>query len=305
MADKIYNDLLLILKENQVKKDERLEYHTSLHIGGECDYFISPSSIDEIREVINICKENEVPFFVIGNGSNLLVSDSGYSGAIIKLGDNFSQTIITEDGRVTAQAGILLSKLANKVAVHGLSGFEFAAGIPGTLGGGVAMNAGAYGGEMKQSIVKAKVMDMQGNIVQLDNEELELGYRTSVLQKKDYILLEAELKLDKGNTNEILDKINDLNARRRNKQPLEYYSCGSTFKRPTGYYAGKLIEDSGLKGYSVGGAAVSHKHSGFVINKGTATAKDFLTVIEDVKRIVHEKQGVKLEPEVRFLGDFE
>lgn len=305
MKKKLLDEFLLILREDQVKEDERLEFHTSLHIGGECDYLVTPSSCDEIKEVIRVCIENQVSFFVMGNGSNLLVSDKGYKGVIIKLGEKFSQITIADGGQVTAQAGVALSKLANKVAESGLSGFEFASGIPGTLGGAVTMNAGAYGGDMNQCVVEATVMDLSGDIKELNNEELELGYRTSILQKKDYILLEAVIKLEKGLREEIFRKMKDLNARRRDKQPLEYYSCGSTFKRPTGFYAGKLIEDSGLKGYTVGGASVSEKHSGFIINKGNATAKDFMTVIEDVKRIVYDKQGVRLEPEVRFLGDFE
>ena len=305
MKEKLLDEFSLILREDQVKEDERLEFHTSLHIGGECDFLVTPSSCDEIKEVVRVCIENQVPFFVMGNGSNLLVSDKGYRGVIIKLGENFSQITISDGGQVTAQAGVALSKLANKVADNGLSGFEFASGIPGTLGGAVAMNAGAYGGDMNQCVVGATVMDLDGNIKELNNEQLELGYRTSILQKKDYILLEAVIKLEKGLREEIFRKMKDLNARRRDKQPLEYYSCGSTFKRPTGFYAGKLIEESGLKGYTVGGASVSEKHSGFIINKGKATAKDFITVIEDVKRIVYDKQGVRLEPEVRFLGDFE
>ena len=198
MKDKLLDEFLLILKEDQVKKNERLEFHTSLHIGGECDFLVTPSSCDEIKEVIRICIENEVPFFVMGNGSNLLVSDKGYKGVIIKLRDNFSQVTIADGGQVTAQAGVSLSKLANKVAENGLSGFEFASGIPGTLGGAVTMNAGAYGGDMKQCLVEATVMDLKGDIKKFNNEELELGYRTSILQEKDYILLEAVIKLDQG-----------------------------------------------------------------------------------------------------------
>jgi UDP-N-acetylmuramate dehydrogenase len=190
------------------------------------------------------------------------------------------------------------------IAKHSLTGFEFASGIPGTLGGAVTMNAGAYGGEMKQCLTSAMVLDKNGNVLTLSKDELELGYRTSIIQKKSYILLEATMKFEKGKQQEIFDKMQDLNRQRREKQPLEKFSAGSTFKRPEGYFAGKLISDAGLRGYQVGGAAVSEKHCGFLINKENATAKDFIALIQDVTRIVHEKFGVTLEPEVRFLGDF-
>lgn len=293
-----------ILQEDQIKQRELLCNHTTLHIGGEADYFVIPFSIAEIKDIINLCKNQGIPYYIIGNGSNLLVSDKGYRGLILKLADNFSAIQIDEDGTVHAQAGVLLSKLANDIAKSSLTGFEFAAGIPGTLGGAVTMNAGAYDGEMKQVITKAKVMDMDGNVYEMTKEELKLGYRSSILQKNSLILLEAVLKLQQGNSQEILEKIHELNARRREKQPLNEYSAGSTFRRPTGYYTGKLIGDSGLKGYQVGGAAVSTKHCGFVINKENATAADFMAVINDVIRIVNEKFGVTLEPEVKVLGEF-
>lgn len=305
MNNLFYQELKKIIPQDRLKLNERLSNHTTLHIGGEADYFVMPSSVEEIGEIINLSKSYEIPFYIIGNGSNLLVSDQGYRGLIIKLSDNFSSVMIKEDGTVSAQAGVLLAKLASDIAKNSLTGFEFAAGIPGTLGGAVAMNAGAYDGEMKQCIMKATVMDMEGNISVLSKEELELGYRTSILQKKSLILLEADLKLNQGDSAQILDKIRELNARRREKQPLSEYSAGSTFKRPTGYYAGKLIEDAGLRGYQAGGAAVSTKHCGFVINKENATAADFLKVIHDVIKTVYEKSGVTLEPEVKFLGEIE
>jgi UDP-N-acetylmuramate dehydrogenase len=239
----------------------------------------------------------------MGNGSNLLVSDKGYRGLILKLGEDFSSILLEEEEYVTAQAGVLLSKLANVVARGGLTGFEFAAGIPGTLGGAVTMNAGAYDGEMKQCITGAKVMDEEGNIHILNKDDLELEYRSSILQKENYILLEAEMKLSVGNVQEILEKIHQLNSLRREKQPLDQYSAGSTFKRPQGYFAGKLISDAGLRGYQVGDAAVSEKHCGFVINKGNATAKDFLAVITDVSDKVRDKFGILLEPEIKYLGE--
>ena len=304
MEDQFYRKLILTLPQEQIKLKEPMENHTSLHIGGEADYFVAPTDINDVGAVTCLCKKENMPYFIMGNGSNLLVSDLGYRGLIIKLGDDFSAVWVKEEGIITAQAGILLSKLANKAAENHLTGFEFASGIPGTLGGAVTMNAGAYGGEMKQCLFGARVMDEEGNILELKRDDLELGYRSSVLQKKNYILLEADIKLAEGDEFLIRQKMNDLNSQRREKQPLDKYSAGSTFKRPEGYFAGKLINDAGLRGYQVGGAAVSEKHCGFIINKDHATAKEFLSVIEDVIRIVDEKFGVKLEPEVKFLGEF-
>ena len=304
MEDQFYQKLIHILPQEQIKLKEPMVNHTSLHIGGEADYLVSPLTSDQVHDIVCLCKQENIPYYIMGNGSNLLVSDLGYRGLIIKLGDEFSSIWVSEDGFVTAQAGVLLSKLANEVASHSLTGFEFASGIPGTLGGAVTMNAGAYDGEMKQCLAGARVMDENGNKLNLKAEELELGYRTSVLQKKNYILLEADLLLTPGEEQKIRDKMNDLNRQRREKQPLDQYSAGSTFKRPQGYFAGKLISDAGLRGYQVGGAAVSEKHCGFVINKDNASALEFLTLINDVIRIVEEKFGVKLEPEVKFLGEF-
>jgi UDP-N-acetylmuramate dehydrogenase len=303
LEDKFYRKLILTLPQEQVKLKEPMENHTSLHIGGEADYFVTPTDSKEVGAVVCLCKKENVPYFIMGNGSNLLVSDLGYRGLVIKLGEEFSSVWVKDVGVITAQAGILLSKLANIAAECHLTGFEFASGIPGTLGGAVTMNAGAYDGEMKQCLIGARVMGEEGNILELQKDELELGYRTSILQKKNYILLEADIKLAEGDEQLIRQKMSDLNSQRRDKQPLDKYSAGSTFKRPQGYYAGKLINDAGLRGYQVGGAAVSEKHCGFLINKDHATAKEFLTVIEDVIRIVEDKFGVRLEPEVKFLGE--
>lgn len=302
LENHFYQELNRILPENRIKQKEDLKNHTSLHIGGEADYFVTPTGVEEIKAVLSLCRQENMPYYIIGNGSNLLVSDSGYRGLILKLGGNFSSISIKEDGTVIAQAGVLLSKLANEIAIAGFTGFEFAAGIPGTFGGAVTMNAGAYDGEMKQCITSAKVMDAEGMVYSLDKDELELGYRSSILQKKNYILLEAQLNLTTGNKEQIINKIYELNSLRREKQPLDQYSAGSTFKRPKGYFAGKLIHDAGLRGYQVGDAAVSEKHCGFVINKGNATAKDFLAVIHDVSAIVKEKFDVILEPEIKYLG---
>ncbi|TAH73847.1 MAG: UDP-N-acetylmuramate dehydrogenase [Anaerolineaceae bacterium] len=282
-----------------------MKEHTSLHIGGDVDYMVLPSSIEEIKKVVCLCKKYNMPYYIMGNGSNLLVSDLGYQGLIVKLTDRFSDVRITEEGLVHAQAGILMSKLSSEIAKHELTGFEFGAGIPGTLGGAVTMNAGAYGGEIKQILVSATVIDREGEIHTIDKDDLQLGYRTSILQKKDLCLLEATMKLSKGDRQQILDKIHELNSLRQLKQPLDKYSAGSTFKRPEGFFAGKLISDAGLKGFQIGGAAVSEKHCGFLINKDKATAKDFMDLIKEVIRVVDDKFGVILEPEVKFLGTFD
>lgn len=304
MEDKFYQKLILTLPKEQVKVKERMEFHTSLHIGGEADYFVTPSSTTQVGAIVNLCKTECMPYFVLGNGSNLLVADSGYRGLIIMLGDSFSKVIVKEDNTISAQAGVTLAKLANVAANHSLTGLEFASGIPGTLGGAVTMNAGAYDGEMKHCITGARVMEEDGTILTLHSDELELGYRSSILQRKNYILLEADLKLTKGDQVIIRQKMKELNAQRRDKQPLDKYSAGSTFKRPQGYFAGKLISDAGLRGYKVGRAAVSEKHCGFVVNLDHSTAEEFLAVIRDVINIVEKKFGVRLEPEVKFLGDF-
>jgi UDP-N-acetylmuramate dehydrogenase len=303
LEDLFYQKLILTAPVEHIHLDETMKHHTSLHIGGKADYFITPAEVEEVKSVVCLCKRENIPYYIIGNGSNLLVSDLGYRGVILQLGDEFQKVSVKEDGVITAQAGVLLSRLANVAADHSLTGFEFASGIPGTLGGAVTMNAGAYDGEMKQCLIGARVMDQEGNVEELTLAELELGYRTSILQRANYILLEADIKLSEGDVQLIRQKMNELNAQRREKQPLDQYSAGSTFKRPTGYYAGKLINDAGLRGYQVGGAAVSEKHCGFVINKENATAEEFLSVIRDVIRIVEEKFGVRLEPEVKFLGE--
>lgn len=304
MNEQFYEKLRQILNENQIKTKESLANHTTLRIGGEADYFVTPSTIDEIEKVTNLCKQEEIPYYIMGNGSNLLVSDEGYRGLIMKLSDNFSAYGISEDGIVRAQAGILLSKLANEIARKELTGFEFAAGIPGTLGGAVTMNAGAYDGEMKQCLTRVWVLDEDGKVIEIPKDELELGYRSSALQKRRMILLEAELKLAQGKQEQIFARMQDLNARRREKQPLDKFSAGSTFKRPEGYYAGKLISDAGLRGFQIGGAAVSEKHCGFLINKDNASAEEFLRLINEVIQIVKDKYGVTLEPEVKLLGHF-
>lgn len=303
--DLFLNELKNIFLDKQIKQKEPMSKHTSLQIGGDADYMVLPYSIDEIKRVVLLCKSHNMPFYIMGNGSNLLVSDLGYPGLIVKLSGGFSNVEVSEDGIVRAQAGVLMSKLSNVIARYELTGFEFGAGIPGTLGGAVTMNAGAYGGEIKQVLLSATIIDREGEVKTFNNEALQLGYRSSILQKQDLCLLEATMKLSKGNKQEILDRIQELNSLRQEKQPLDMHSAGSTFKRPEGYFAGKLICDSGLKGFQIGGAAVSEKHCGFLVNKENATAKDFMTLIKEVIRIVDEKYGVILEPEVKFLGTFD
>lgn len=239
----------------------------------------------------------------MGNGSNLLVSDKGYRGVVIQLWKNFSD-IETEDNTITVKAGALLSKVAAEALEESLTGMEFASGIPGTMGGAVMMNAGAYGGEMKDIIREVTVLTREGELLTLSKEEMNFGYRTSVVKEKGYVVISAELQLRKGDREEIRKVMDELKERRVTKQPLDMPSAGSTFKRPEGYFAGKLIMDAGLRGFSVGGAQISEKHCGFVVNKGDATAADVLGLIGEVQKRVQEKFGVALEPEVKFLGEF-
>ena len=292
-----------ILGNDRVLENEPMSKHTTFRIGGPADLFIMPETIGEIAQVIAVCKEEKVPYFILGNGSNLLVSDKGYQGVVVQLYRSFGK-ITLEKNEIHAQAGALLSGIAAAAREASLTGFEFAGGIPGTLGGAVVMNAGAYGGEMKDVIKEVTVLTPEEEIITLQSDELQMGYRTSIIKKSGYIVLEAVISLQKGNQEEIRSRMQELAGMRSSKQPLSYPSAGSTFKRPEGYFAGKLIMDSGLRGYQVGGAQVSEKHCGFVINTGNATAKDVTTLMADVQRIVMEKFGVKLEPEVKFLGDF-
>lgn len=309
----IRTELIAILGSDNVLTEEPMKKHTTFRIGGNADYFVTPVNAEQIQSVVAYLKKEKIPFYVVGNGSNLLVSDEGFRGVVIQLYDKLRAfEILSEkesetyglEGKVCvrAQAGIMLGRLGNELAARSLAGFEFATGIPGTLGGAVRMNAGAYGGEMKDVLVNATVIDTEGNLVTMNREELKLGYRTSIIDRNQYIVVEAVLALEKGNQDEINDKIKDLAGRRRDKQPLEYPSAGSTFKRPEGYFAGKLISDAGLKGFSVGGAQVSEKHAGFVINTGDATAKDVIDLTDAVRDKVQKEYGVTLELEVRKLG---
>lgn len=293
-----------LLGEDRVFTEEAMSQHTTFKIGGPADYFLMPDKGEDVGRVIKICKEKEIPYFILGNGSNLLVGDGGYRGAVIQIYRNMS-SVTVEGNEITAQAGALLSAVAAAAKNASLTGFEFAGGIPGTIGGAVVMNAGAYGGEMKDVLTEVTVMNAEGDIFTLPTEELELGYRTSIIKTAGYIVLEAKIRLKEGDPEVIRETMKDLTIRRTTKQPLEYPSAGSTFKRPEGYFAGKLIMDSGLAGYQVGGAQVSEKHCGFVINAGDATARDVRTLMDNVRDIVYKKYGVTLEPEVKFLGEFD
>lgn len=286
-----------------VRYDEPLKNHTTFKIGGNCIALIEPREVSDIVETIKICRENSIKFFVIGNGSNLLVPDEGYNGVIIKLKGEFS-TIQVEGEYLTVNSGAKLSEVYTVAYENSLTGFEFASGIPGTIGGAIYMNAGAYGGEMKDIVESVQVLDLDNfELRELKNEELEFSYRKSIIQRKNYIVTTIKLKLQKGNKEEINAVYEDLRERRNSKQPLNFGSAGSTFKRPEGHFASKLIEDAGLKGYHINDAWVSEKHSGFVVNEGNASYKEVMELIEYVQKVVFEKFGVKLETEVRILKD--
>ncbi len=299
----IENMFCMTLGSDNVRLHEPMKKHTTFRIGGPADYYLCPHSTEELQKILQICRENKLEFFILGNGSNLLVSDKGYRGVVIQLWKNFSD-IETEDNTITVKAGTLLSKVAAEALEESLTGMEFASGIPGTMGGAVMMNAGAYGGEMKDIIREVTVLTREGELLTLSKEEMNFGYRTSVVKEKGYVVISAELQLRKGDREEIRKVMDELKERRVTKQPLDMPSAGSTFKRPEGYFAGKLIMDAGLRGFSVGGAQISEKHCGFVVNKGDATAADVLGLIGEVQKRVQEKFGVALEPEVKFLGEF-
>ena len=293
MDNKMLSEALIsMLGAGNVRTGELMKTHTTFRIGGAADYYVTPQAEKQIADVIAFLKKSDIKYIVIGNGSNILVSDEGFRGVVVELGDGFSDYEFLQDSHdnsdevlVKASAGMKLTRLGNQLAANGIAGFEFATGIPGCIGGAVRMNAGAYGG-----------------IRELSADELELGYRTSIVAKSNMIVLEATLKLRKGEPDIIRNNISELAAKRRQKQPLDYPSAGSTFKRPEGYFAAKLIEDAGLKGCARGGAQVSEKHAGFVVNNGDATAKDVCELTDYIKSEVMEKFGVGLELEVVKVG---
>lgn len=330
MSEMIYEKLEAAAGVGHVRMQEPMALHTTFRIGGPADYFVTPATAGQLASILSVCQEEKLPVTVIGNGSNLLVSDAGIRGVVLSVSDNkvpradvseetvhdtavtaeipseddcdFSLFAIRRSGnRLWAGAGVKLSVLAAEAARAGLAGLAFAGGIPGALGGGILMNAGAYEGELKDHLTHVWLCDQTGHVSRVPAEELELGYRTSRMQRTGEIVLAAEFELETGEPEQIQARIRELNGRRREKQPLEYPSAGSTFKRPVGYFAGKLIQDAGLAGFRVGDAQVSEKHCGFVINRGTATAAQVLELIRQVQERVQKQFGVLLEPEVRIL----
>ena len=293
----------IVLKENIVT-DEPMSRHTTFRCGGPATLFLRPENEDELVRVVSLLKEKNEPYMILGNGSNLLVSDKGYAGTVISL-EKLTEIRLEGDTSVYAQAGALNSGIASFARNNSLTGFEFAAGIPGTIGGAMIMNAGAYGGEMKLITKAVRVISPKGEVLEMSAADCDFGYRTSALKRGGYVVLSAVLQLEKGNEKDITDLMTELALKRKEKQPLEYPSAGSTFKRPEGYFAGKLIEDAGLRGFSVGDAAVSEKHCGFVINKGKAASADIYRLIKEVQKRVFENSGVMLEPEVILVGEFD
>lgn len=301
----IVKKLIDINGEEQIRMHEPMSRHTTFRIGGPAKVFVSPNNIEKIIKTINLLRKENTEYFILGNGSNLLVADEGYEGIVVSTENLKNVNIEKEQGEMTyiyAESGVMLSRAAILASESSLTGFEFAGGIPGTIGGAVSMNAGAYGGEIKDIIVSADVLINDGTVVKLTNEELKLSYRNSIVQKENLIVLSAEFALKKGRKSEILAKMKDYSERRRDKQPLEYASAGSTFKRPEGYFAAKLIDDAGLRGYREGNVMVSEKHCGFVINLGEGTCEEAKSVIKHVKEEVQKQFGVTLEMEVRKLG---
>lgn len=299
----MYEYIESFIPGEQILFHEPMSKHTTFRVGGEAACMIYVQTEEEIRKLVSYLNQIEEDYFMLGNGSNILVGDKGYRGIIIKFGRQMEE--IQVDGeRMTIKAGALLPKVAVTAKEHGLTGLEFAAGIPGSIGGAIVMNAGAYDGEMKQIVESVRIIDRNGEILTLDNDAMEFGYRTSVVKDRPYIVLEVVLRLQPGDKEAIGARMEELAALRKSKQPLEYPSAGSTFKRPEGYYAGKLIMDAGMRGYRIGGAQVSDKHCGFIVNVNKATASDIKEVIEEVQERVKKRFHVSLEPEVILLGDF-
>ena len=302
-GEAVYEYIRANVPEEDILTEEPMSRHTTFRIGGEAACFIRISSEEQLRKLIPYFENVGVEYFVLGKGSNLLVGDKGYPGVILQISDACQQ-IEAEENRLQVQAGAALSKVALFAMERGLAGMEFAAGIPGTVGGGVVMNAGAYGGEMKQVVESVRVLSSEGEILTLDNDTMEFGYRTSIIRNRNFTVLSVTFCLQEGDREEIRARIEDFQKRRMEKQPLNYPSAGSTFKRPEGYFAGKLIMDAGLRGFQIGDARVSDKHCGFVVNVGKATARDVTDVIEEVQEKVRERFGVSLEREVIYLGKF-
>lgn len=303
LSSTFIENLSRIVPKESIVLNELMSRHTTFRVGGEAACLIKVLNSKELSKIITFLRQTEHEFFVLGNGSNLLVSDNGYEGVVLKLEGEFSE-IKTDGLKIISGAGASLAAVARTAMEEGMTGMEFASGIPGTMGGAIVMNAGAYDGEMKQVVKEVTVMDQEGNVLVLDNDTMEFGYRTSVIKNRPFIVLSVVLELQEGEKAEIKKKMDDFAERRREKQPLEYASAGSTFKRPEGYFAGKLIMDAGLRGFSIGGARVSDKHCGFIINTGNASATDIAELIAEVQERVKEQFGVMLEPEVIRIGQF-
>ncbi len=301
ISEAVIRALSRFVPEENIRLQEPMAGHTTFRIGGPADCFVQLENKEQLIQVQRYLRQVGMPFFILGNGSNLLVSDKGYRGIVLQIGQRMSR--ITVAGNIiTAQAGAPMSQIARAALEHGLTGLEFASGIPGTIGGGVVMNAGAYDGELSGIVTQVNVVNSEGEYMELENESMEFGYRTSIIRNNSFTVTEVIMKLEKGDREQIKAKMEDLAARRREKQPLEYPSAGSTFKRPRGNFAGKLIMDAGLRGFQIGGAKVSEKHCGFIINTGNATAEDVRDVISEVQERVKEMFHVDLEPEILFLG---
>lgn len=298
---RIYEQLVNIVSIDNVVKNKPLKNHTYTRLGGNADYFVTPITYEQVQKVVKLAKKENIPFMLLGNGSNLIIKDGGIRGIVMYLGK--LNKIKVEKTKIIAQSGALIADVSKQGLASHLTGLEFACGIPGSVGGALFMNAGAYGGEIKDVLHQAKIIDKEGNLRTIQAEELDLAYRTSNIPKNGYIVLEAEFALEKGNYEEIKAVMDDLTFKRESKQPLEYPTCGSVFKRPPGYFAGKLIQDSGLQGKQIGGAQVSLKHAGFIINKDGATANEYIALIQYVQKVVKEKFGVELEREVRIIGE--
>ena len=301
MNQKIADELRRIAGAENITTDEPMDRHTSFRIGGPADYFALPQTEEQIKGLLSFCKREGLPYFLMGNGSNLLVGDDGFRGLIIQLWKNYGRIEMREN-EIIAQAGAMLSAVARTAALAGLTGMEFASGIPGTIGGASVMNAGAYGGEMRQIIRSVTMLTPESAITEKSCGEMEFGYRSSYAQKHNCIILGARIVLSPGDKDQIMEKIEDLRMQRVSKQPLDLPSAGSTFKRPEGFFAGKLIMEAGLRGFTVGGAQVSEKHCGFVVNRGGATASDVCALMREVRRRVKEMSGVELEPEIKMIG---
>ena len=302
-----YHKLSEAAGADHILKDEPMSAHTTFRIGGPADYFVVPEDAASLGRGVALCRAEGVDYFITGNGSNLLVGDVGYRGVVFHICHTMDDVAYEEKGTellVEAGAGVMLSSLARQVSSKGYTGFEYATGIPGTLGGGVTMNAGAYGGEISDNLLWAELMDETGAVLRLERDRLKLSYRHSVMMEQSLVVLRAGFSFTKGDAMAITQKVAELSRSRKEKQPLEYPSAGSTFKRPEGYFAGKLIQDCGLKGFRVGDAMVSEKHSGFVINVGHATAADVMTLIRHVQQEVDRQFCVRIEPEVRMIGEF-